>query len=261
RANEMPQPWFMWLAYNAAHKPLHVPPAHLHNQLEPAGNAVLMYAAMVEALDTEIGRLLASIEPARLANTTIIFLGDNGHVRSVVPPPYDKYPGKGTVYEGGINVPFIVTGPVVPRSSRGRTSSALVNTTDVYRTVADIAGVDLADVFPPRYKVDSVSLLPLLADPDRTPAARRYAYAERFRPNGAGPYELRQRAIRDGRWKLIRRLVPNSDPPFKDQLFDLDNAPPALDGDDRCPCPENLSGEALAAYERLSNALVDLSGP
>ena len=83
-------------------------------------------------------------------------------------------------------------------------------------------------------------------------------YAERFKPNGPPPHtELDQQTIRDSRWKLIRRGLRIR----RDAFFDLQDAPPGLDGDDLCPCPENLSGEALAAYERLSNALVDLSGP
>jgi arylsulfatase A-like enzyme len=165
-----------------------------------------------------------------------------------------------TVYEGGVNVPFIVSGSSVPGSSRGRTSRALVNTTDVYATVADIAGVNLSEVIPPELVLDSVSMLPLLIDPDNA-TIRRYAFADYFRPNGPGPYSGRQRAIRDGRWKLIRLLRPNSTPPFRDRLFDLDNASPGRDGRGLCPCPENLSDEALAAYERLSRALEDLSGP
>ena len=55
RARVMPQPWFMWVAYNAPHRPLHVPPDEFHNRRGIEGNDVLMYVAMVEALDAEIG--------------------------------------------------------------------------------------------------------------------------------------------------------------------------------------------------------------
>jgi hypothetical protein len=44
----------------------------------------------------------------------------------------------------------------------------------------------------------------------------------------------------------------------RDHFFNLDNAPP---GRDLCPCPDALSGEELEAYERLVDALTDLSGP
>ena len=207
RANSMSEPWFMWLAYSAPHSPFHVPPAHLHNQPNPAGDDVLMYAAMVEALDTELGRLLASIEPRILINTTIIFLGDNGTPGKVTIPPFDPRRAKRTLYEGGVNVPFIVSGPAVPTSSRGHVSRALVNTTDVYATVADIAGVDLAEVIPHELVLDSVSMLPLLADPDSA-SIRQYAFAEYFIPNGPGPYDRSPRAIRDDRWKLILSATP-----------------------------------------------------
>ncbi len=260
RANEMSEPWFMWLAYNAPHLPYHYPPAHLYRKSDAVSDTVRMYGATVEAVDSEIGRLLASIEPGVLKNTTIIFLGDNGTPRPAVPPPYNQSQSKGTVYEGGINIPFIVAGPVVPRSSRGRTSSALVNTTDVYRTVADIAGVDLADVLPPQCRVDSVSLLPELAAPNRNKSARRYAYAEKFGPNGPGPYDRYHRSIRDKRWKLVRIFRADRSPATQEEFHDLENAAPGMDGEDLCPCPENLEGEARAAYERLVRALEELQG-
>jgi arylsulfatase A-like enzyme len=261
RANEMAEPWFMSLAYNAPHMPFHVPPSHLHNQPDPEGDDVRMYAAMVEALDTELGRLLASIEPRILDNTTIIFLGDNGTPAAATVPPYDPERAKKTVYEGGINVPFIVAGSAVPHSSRGRTSRALVNTTDVYATVAEIAGVDLEGVFPHEFALDSVSLLPLMAEPVRVNGPRRFAYAERFKPNGPGPYVWNDRAIRDQRWKLVRSFRPNRVPVTIDEFYDLDNAAPGLDGDDLCPCPENLGPDERVGYERLVRELEALSGP
>jgi hypothetical protein len=91
--------------------------------------------------------------------------------------------------------------------------------------------------------------------------SRRFSYAENFSPNGLGPYARNERAIRDQRWKLIRTFLANRTPATKDEFYDLDVAPPGTDGENLCPCPGNLSGEALAAYERLVRALEELSGP
>ena len=260
RANEMHEPWFMWLAYNAPHEPFHIPPNELHSQTDLEDDVVRMYAAMVEALDTEIGRLLASIEPSRLENTTIIFMGDNGTPRSAVPPAYATHAAKGSLREAGANVPFIVAGPVVPDSSRGRVSEVLVNSTDVYATLAEIAGVNLGDVVPPGVTMDSISLLAALVHPDRVPGARRYAHTEKFQPNGPGPYTFDNRSVRDRRWKLIRKHNVKKTPQIRDEMYDLSAAPAGADGDDLCPCPENLEAEARAAYERLVRALEELQG-
>jgi len=74
--------WFLWFAPKAAHAPLLKPPNELHSydwlpDLPPANSALARqyYQAMIEALDTEMGRLLTSIN---LAETLVVFLGDNG---------------------------------------------------------------------------------------------------------------------------------------------------------------------------------------
>lgn len=62
-------PWFLWLAYNAPHTPFHRPPADLHSNETLSGdeqsikdNPLPYYHAMLEAMDTEIGRLLNSMD-------------------------------------------------------------------------------------------------------------------------------------------------------------------------------------------------------
>ncbi|MBL8755102.1 MAG: sulfatase-like hydrolase/transferase, partial [Planctomycetes bacterium] len=106
------QPWFLMLAFHAGHTPLHAPPAGLHTQnltgLDPQTTPVPFYKAMVEAMDTELGRLLATMPPAVRANTNIVFLGDNGTASQVVQAPFDPQRSKGTVYQGGVKVPLIV---------------------------------------------------------------------------------------------------------------------------------------------------------
>ena len=256
RANAMRSPWFLWVAYNAAHRPYHVPPAELHDRMVPPDDPVMKYVAMVEALDKEIGRLLDSIAADILENTTVIFIGDNGTPREVLRAPYNRNPTKGSVYEGGINVPLVVAGPAVPRSSRGRFSRALVNCTDIYATVADIAGVDLSQTLPPEMRLDSVSILASLHDPDNPNSLRKYVYNERFKPNGFVERTLDMQALRDDRWKIMRLQFPD-----RVRFFDLQAAEPGTDGDDLCPCPDNLSGEALLAYQRLAGELDAIRSP
>ena len=99
--------------------------------------------AMTEALDTEIGRLVAGIAPDVRARTTVIVIGDNGTVWKTADPPYDQPGrGKGSLYEGGIRVPLIVTGPAVDAAGTANTvCDGLIQATDVYATVLDLFGV------------------------------------------------------------------------------------------------------------------------
>ena len=90
------------MAFNAPHTPFHEPPA----SLEPASGGgytnpaltdnLSLYVRMQEALDTEIGRLLASVDQA---NTNIIIVGDNGTPAQVVQPPFGPTGGGGTQVE------------------------------------------------------------------------------------------------------------------------------------------------------------------
>ncbi len=160
-------PWFLWLAFNAPHSPFHKPPNELHSydslsgtQQDINNNPVPYYQAMIEAMDTEIGRLLSSID---LASTDIIFIGDNGTPSEVAVPPADSNRVKATLYQGGVWVPWIVSGPSV--TSIPRTNSALVNTTDIFATIIELAGGVVDNVVPASVTHDSISILPLLEDP------------------------------------------------------------------------------------------------
>ncbi len=183
-----PGPWFVYLAFNSPHTPFHAPPQNLHTQnLSDAacaaggtGDEIRCYDAMVEAMDTEIGRLIAGIDPQVLDNTVVMFLGDNGTPGRAGEPPRIANHSKGSTYEKGINVPLIVTGPMVTQP--GAESLALVNTTDVFATIAEIAGVSLDEEMPPETILDSVSFLPHLRDPS-APTTRQFVFAERFWPN------------------------------------------------------------------------------
>jgi len=132
---------------------------------------------MIEAMDTEIGRLLSSMDPTVLADTDIIFIGDNGTPRPVAVPPADSNRVKATLYQGGVWVPWIVSGPSV--TGLNLTNSALVNTADIFATIIELAGGVVDDLVPASVSHDSVSILPLLEDPGLG-VLRNYVVAERF---------------------------------------------------------------------------------
>ena len=158
-------PWFAWAAFNAPHAPLHVPPSGLHSYGTPSTNRT-MYEAMCEALDTEVGRILSIVN---LANTNVIFIGDNGTPANVIVTPYSAAHSKETIYEGGTRVPLIIAGPAV--SSPNRTSTVPVHAVDLYATILEMAGIDVIATQPSSNPVDSRSLMPVLlntVDADRT---------------------------------------------------------------------------------------------
>ena len=180
-------PWFLWLAYTAPHTPFHLPPDNLHtqndlspNQASIDANPLPYYMAMLEAMDTEIGRVLSSLSETELENTLIIFIGDNGTPNEVA-QDYNSNRAKGSVYQGGINVPMIISGKGVNRINQAE--DALINATDLFATIADIAGINVNEIN------DSKSFKGLLSDENST--TRAYVYAETGKNSGGSDYTIR----------------------------------------------------------------------
>ena len=222
-------PWYMWFGFNLPHSPLHSPPDDART-----GTSTSDYTAMIETMDTQIGRLLASIEPEVLENTYVIFLGDNGTPSGSVTAPFAAGRAKGAIYQGGVNVPFIVTGPGV---QRGAVSEALVNSTDLYVTIMELAGIDPAETIPADVTHDSVSFLETLSDPSASP--REWVYADEFFGGFEG-VETADYAMRDRQYKLLRF---NGVEEFYDLQADPYEHENLLTGE--------LSAEERAAYGRL----------
>ena len=196
------KPWFTWLAFNAPHTPYHKPPNDLHSydttvagweSLAITGNSLVHYNAAVEAMDTEIGRVLAGVD---LNTTTVIFIGDNGTPTATLQAPYPASRGKATLYEGGVRVPMIIRGPNVV--SPGRTAPQLVHVVDLYSTILELAGINVANTIPGGTVLDSQSLLPILQNQIVT---RPQAYSELFDTSDA---TFGGHALRNSQYKVIR---------------------------------------------------------
>ncbi|MFT5367423.1 MAG: arylsulfatase A-like enzyme [Candidatus Latescibacterota bacterium] len=184
-------PWFLWLAYTAPHTPFHLPPKSLLQNNTLSGttsdieaNPLAYYFAMLQALDTEIGRLLTTIDRD---NTLIIFIGDNGTPRRVIQSPFRAARAKGTVYEGGVHVPLIVSGKGITRT--GQRESAFINSADLFATIADIANTGITNIH------DSNSFKSLLTGDSQQ--RRTFLFTEVIQNN------LNQWAVRDSTHKLI----------------------------------------------------------
>lgn len=164
-------PWFAWAAFNAPHSPYHVPPSNLQTYGTPTTNRS-MYEAACQALDTEVGRVLANVN---LATTNIIFLGDNGTPSNVIQTPYTSAHAKESLYEGGTRVPMIIAGPAVV--SPNRDNSAPVNVVDLYSTILELAGISVSATQPAANPLDSKSLMPILKN---ATDAERTAFSQLF---------------------------------------------------------------------------------
>jgi arylsulfatase A-like enzyme len=185
--DQQTQPWFLWLAYNAPHTPFHLPPNDLHgqgnlpsDQTSIDANPLPYYLAMIEAMDTEMGRLIASLSEAERNNTLIIFIGDNGTPNQVV-QEYASQRAKGSIYQGGVNVPMIVSGKGVTRINA--IEDALINTTDLFATISELAGNSMPEIN------DSKSFKDLLASSNAE--TRDYTYTEIGNNAGGSDYTIR----------------------------------------------------------------------
>ena len=248
--NSTTDPWLVWVAFHAPHSPYHEPPANMYTtEITDSSDQTQLYRSAVEAMDKAIGQLVKDISE----NTVIFFLGDNGSPGQVTVAPFDSGKAKNTLYEGGINIPFIVAGSAVDSSQYGQTSDALVHVMDIYATAAELAGVDIDSGIPAGHVIDSVSFVDVLADASSL-GARRNLTAEIFAPNGLSGYTQQSRTIRNRNFKLIQDVTNNTT-----EFYRISNAPDGLDGTDLCPCPDNLSGQPLNVYNRLLSNLEDMN--
>ena len=168
------RPFFLYLPHFAVHTPIEAKPELVAEwrERQPSGRHWHpTYAAMIQSVDESVGRITARLAELGLErDTVVIFSSDNGGLGGYdrTEPPSDKRGftdnaplrgGKGTLYEGGLRVPFIVRWPgVVPAGTVSGHPAAHI---DVYPTLLEIAGGRPR----PGQVLDGVSLLPLLRDP------------------------------------------------------------------------------------------------
>lgn len=187
------------------------------------------FAAMVEATDESLGRVVAKLEELDLTeNTLIIFTSDNGGMaganlgnpKRVVPKDQldrafatSNLPlrgAKGWLYEGGIRVPTIIKWP--GRVSAGRTCDEPITGTDYFPTVLEAVGIPQS----PDTEIDGVSLVPLLEEKpfERGPLFWHFPHYSNHGMQSPGG------AVRDGDFKLIEYFENGSV-----QLFNLKDDP------------------------------------
>ena len=206
------RPFFLYLPFTIPHAAIQVPedslaeyrgkwddPPYTGGQgYQPHPTPRAAYAAMITRMDRSVGRILERLKSLNLdKDTLVIFTSDNGPTHGGVggsDSAFFESAGplrglKGSVYEGGIRVPFISRWPgrIAPGTSRDFVAAHW----DILPTLCHAAGAD-----KPR-DVDGISFLPILTGNGAMPA-REYLYWE-FPAYGI------QQAVRMGNWKAVRQ--------------------------------------------------------
>jgi arylsulfatase A-like enzyme len=243
------KPFYLHLAFNAPHTPYHLPPANLITnttlsglQADITANPVPYFQAMVEAMDKEIGRFFDYLISSGKWNTTdIIFIGDNGDDPLVA----QSSPSKGSLYQGGVTVPFIISGPDVVNPNR--TSTALVNTADLFATILELFGDTNWRTRIPTTIVDSKSLMPILLNQAST--VRPWEFTEVFKLT---PTSGDGKAIRNTDYKLMK--FDNG----TEKFFNLTNSP--LETAARDLLTGTLTTTQITNYNYLCSEMTNLVG-
>jgi arylsulfatase A-like enzyme len=156
-----------------------------------------IYAAMVEAMDLAVGKVMAKLDELGLReNTIVIFTSDNGGLSTSEGWPTSNLPlrgGKGWMYEGGIREPLIVRWPGVAQP--GAVINTPVSSPDFFPTLLEAAGAKPA----PGQRLDGVSLIPVLRG-QTTPERALFWHYPHYGNQGGAPAA----AVRRGPWKLIQ---------------------------------------------------------
>jgi len=187
------QPFFLYLAFNAVHTPMHATDKYLARVSQISDPQRRTYAAMLSAMDDGIGKTLEALRAERLENDTLVFFfSDNGGptMPGTTINGSSNAPLRGSkrqTWEGGIRVPFIIQWK--GKLPAGRIDARPIIQLDVLPTALAAASVAVQ----PAWKLDGVDLLPFLSG------------SASNRPHEALYWRLGEHlAIRKGDWKLVR---------------------------------------------------------
>lgn len=208
------RPFFLYLSFNAVHGPFEAKPNwenHFTGKPAVGGWGDPTYAAMISSLDENVGRVLAVLKELELSdNTLLVFGSDNGGVGGYTREGIrfgevtDNAPlraGKGTLYEGGIRVPYIFCWP--GKIAAQTVCDLPMDNVDLYPTFLEVAGA----LPPENYPLDGASILDLLTQGGKIEGRTVRPLFQHF-PGYLGGDDNTWRTapvgvIQDGDWKLM----------------------------------------------------------
>ena len=225
--NNKDNKFFLYLPYFTVHSPLQAKNELIEKYKNIEGDEGQnnpVYAAMIEAMDQNVGRIIKTLDFLELAeNTLLIFTSDNGGIFNTSSQQPLKY-GKGSYYEGGIRVPLIVSWP---RKIKSRSINDVpISNIDFYPTILDVAEIPKLD----SKILDGQSLLPLFFGKNDFDSQRPlywhfpiYLQSTNYAVQDGRDIYFRTRpgsVIRHGKWKLHEYF---EDGAF--ELYDLESDP------------------------------------
>ncbi len=203
------QPFFVYLSTNCPHTPLQIADKYVQPYLDMGlDETTAKIYGMIENIDENVGKLLTWLERVnKTEDTIVIFMTDNGAQQNRYNAGLRER--KGSVYEGGIRVPFYIRYP--REFAANRKVNPIAAHIDIVPTIADICGIEL----PQDRKIDGKSLYPLLKGDTDTMEDRTIVLQWH---RGDEPEPFRNSAVREPRYKLVDG----------EELYDIENDPREL---------------------------------
>jgi arylsulfatase B len=196
RERNRAKPLFLYVPFNAPHAPLQAPSALIEKYSFIKDERRRTFAAMVEAMDSQIGRILQALDDEKIAsNTIVLFFSDNGGPVNQGARNMPLRGAKASTFEGGTRVPALLRWP--GKVAAGAKLSQVMTVMDLFPTLAAAAGVQPRNKLP----FDGKNLWPVLSGSIK-PYQREDLF---FSVEANGLYF----AVHSGPWKLVQHIQNN----------------------------------------------------
>ncbi len=264
------EPFFLYLPHFGVHAPwdaLKEDEQRFADKKPAGGQGDATYAGMIYAVDRSVGRITALLDELKIAdNTVVIFASDNGGVGGYDRPdglirdsgvsPKEKErsvtdnaplrSGKGSLYEGGTRVPFIVRWPGIVKPAT--TCDTPTTHVDLFPTLLEMTLTD-----PPKQILDGESLVPLLKDPaTKLTRSAIFQHFPGYLGRGVGEWRTTPvTTIQVGEWKLMEFLEDN-----KIELYNLTD-----DIGETSNLAEKMPEKAAELLKMLKDWRTDIKAP
>ena len=262
RARDKSRPFFMYMPFIAPHTPLDAPKElqdkykDIDTDLPPARSrqtddtrrmatmmlqpsARPMYAAVVDAMDQAIGRVLQTLEEEGIAdNTIVLFFSDNGGAAYSYGGANNAplRGGKGETFEGGIRVVSLLRWPAMLGS--GQQFDQIMSVMDVFPTLAAAAGIEAGNTF----ELDGRNMWPAIAQGETVPLEKPLMFASEIPIYGSFKF-----TAFDESWKLVQEVEQEQlSVTVTNYLFDISKDPNEYN---------NLASAYPEVVEQLSEAI------
>ena len=232
------RPFLMTVAYNAVHSPMQGADGYMQKFAHLVDVQRQIFAAMLGNMDDSVGEILSALAKNDLdKNTLVVFISDNGGpTRELTSNNYPLRGEKGSLYEGGIRVPFLMSWPgKIPANQQ---YDQPVISLDIFATACAAAGIEL----PVKNPFDGINLLPHLNGEESSP------------PHDALFWRTGNRAaLRRGECKLVRNSGRAEESDW--QLFHLPNDLSEMT--DLSPTESAVRDDLIAKWTQMNSEMIE----